>query len=414
MTPSEKRNLYFAQNPFVYQLYRQIKDINNSSDGCEDLLLDIKRYAVEHTKFYRDYSPNDVFPIMTKLDFIRHKDEICSDEVFDKPIHTSSTSGSTGVPFCVTQNWEKRMRTIADLKVFGEYALYPSHEKMLQLRAYHGKELDRSVDERENIWRYDITNLSDADIENLIDFIQEWKPYNIFGYTSTMETISDYILKTGREYDFGCKSILVGATALTDEIAQKIMSVFHCPVFDRYSNMEMGIYAQREYGKTNFIINKASYYFEVVKLDRDEPAEEHEIGRLVFTDLFNHAFPMIRYDTGDLGSYCMNGNNKELEKVYGRRVDSVYDANGNLLSPHGISTSMWGIQGIEQWQFIQKSKSEYTIRVIASGDIGEDELLARFKKLLGDTSTVNVEYVADIPVLSSQKRKYIINEMYKT
>ncbi len=336
-----------------------------------------------------------------------------SDEVFEKPLHTSSTSGSTGIPFSVVQDYEKRMRTIADLKVFGEYALYPSHEKMLQLRAYNGKVLDRTVDERENIWRYDIANMSDADIEGLIAFILEWKPNTIFGYTSTLETISNYILKSGKQYSFDCKSILVGAEALTDEIAHKITSVFGCPIFDRYSNMEMGIYAQREYGKTNFRVNWASYHFEVVKLDCDEPAKEHEIGRLVFTDLYNHAFPMIRYDTGDLGSYCLNNGILEIEKVFGRKVDCVYDVKNRLLSPHSITNGMWGIQGVEQWQFIQKAEAQYLLKIKASDDIDVDSMIERLKGVLGDGASIRIEYVADIPVLNSQKRKYIVNEYRK-
>lgn len=281
---------------------------------------------------------------------------------------------------------------------------------MLQLRAYNGKPLDRSVDERENIWRYDIANLDDADIEKLIDFIYDWNPCTIFGYTSTMEMLANYMLKTCREYNFGCKSILVGAEALTDEIAEKITAVFHCPIFDRYSNMEMGIYAQREFGKTNFRVNKASYYFEVVKLDRDEPAEEHEIGRLVFTDLFNHAFPMIRYDTGDLGSFCMNGSEMEIEKVYGRKADCIYAVDGKMIDPHRISVAMWGISGVEQWQFIQIKENSYMLKIRAIETIDESELIARMLRILGEVAKVCVKYVDDIPVLNSQKRKYIMNE----
>ena len=284
---------------------------------------------------------------------------------------------------------------------------------MLQLRAYNGKALDRTIDERENIWRYDITNMSDADMDGLIAFILEWKPNTIFGYTSTLETISNYILKSGKQYNFGCKSILVGAEALTDEIAHKIISVFDCPLFDRYSNMEMGIYAQREYGKTNFIVNRASYHFEVVKLDSDEPVEEHEIGRLVFTDLYNHAFPMIRYDTGDLGSYCINNDIPEIENVYGRKVDCIYDSKNRLLSPHSITNGMWGVQGIEQWQFIQKGKALYMLRVKARKNLDTDSLIGRLKNLLGYDANIQIEYVSDIPVLNSQKRKYIMNEYKK-
>ena len=49
-----------------------------------------------------------------------------------------------------------------------------------------------------------------------------------------------------------------------------------------------------------FIINNASYHIKFLKLDSDENADIGELSRIVVTDLFNYATPMIRHDTGDL------------------------------------------------------------------------------------------------------------------
>lgn len=297
------------------------------------------------------------------------------------------------------------MRTIADLRVYGEYANYPSHEKMLQLWAYNGKTLDRRVDRRENIWRYNVSHFNSENMEEVISFVPRWRPRILFGYASTMESVCDYILQFGSEYHFGCKAVLVGAETLSEEIAEKIQKVFECPVFDRYSNMEMGIYAQREYGKTNFKVNKASYYFEVLKIDSDEIALEHEIGRLIFTDLHNNAFPMIRYDTDDLGAYCIRNNEVEIETVYGRKVDTIYNAQENILSPHSITNGIWGVENISQWQFIQLDHGVYVLKISVSGIVNEADIISRLKAQVGENADVTLEYVNEIPVLRTQKRK---------
>ncbi len=52
---------------------------------------------------------------------------------------------------------------------------------MIQLRAYNGVELDRKKDEEENIYRYDICDLSDTAIERLLAWVEEWQPKIIFG-----------------------------------------------------------------------------------------------------------------------------------------------------------------------------------------------------------------------------------------
>lgn len=348
---------------------------------------------------------------MDKMTLIANHNSILSREKFDEPLHISSTSGSTGIPFKVEQDSEKRNRTIADLKVFGEYALYNSHEKMLQLRSYGGKELDRTVDEKENIWRCDVFGLDSKKIQELIKLILDYKPVTIFGYVSTLETICDYIITSGIKYNFNVRSVLVGAEALTDAIADKIYSVFNCPIFDRYSNMEMGILAQREYGKTLFRINTASYYFECLKLDSDEWVKEGEIGRLVFTDLFNHAFPMIRYDTGDLGAFVRIENEIFINQVYGRKVDQLFSARGQLVDPHDISRIMAEVKGIRQWQLIQKTSREYLLNYIANGDnVDYEYIKSKLKLTLGDNAQIRFNELNEIPVMNSQKRKYILNE----
>ena len=416
MDAAEKRAKFFADNPIVYNQYLDIKEVNSVKgiDITTARLRKIKEYAIAHTDFYSGYSPDDDFPVMKKQDYINDYGRIRSNECFDLPIHITSTSGSTGTPFKVEQDYCKRCRTIADLKVYGEYADYPSREKMLQLRAYNGITLDRKVDEENNIWRYDVYNLNDGNVEELLDFIRRWRPKIIFGYTSTMETICNYVLRNGIDCNFECGSVLVGAEMLTDEIAEKIKSVFKCPLFDRYSNMEMGILAQREYGVSNFKINKASYYFEVLKLDEDSPAEEHEVGRLVFTDLYNRAFPMIRYDTGDLGSFARNSAGEiEIETIFGRKLDCLYDSKGVMVSPHCISHGMWGIKNIQQWQFVQKADNEYAVRICSNGDVDEPDVLNRLYNVLGYDANIHIEYVKEIPIAKSYKRKYIINEWKK-
>ena len=416
MTNQEKRDSYFAANPNIYSLYKEIEGCNDANNAIERggvMLRAIKKHAIMHSPFYKTYSIKDHFPIMSKVDLITHHDEILCPDYINQPLHRMSTSGSTGIPFTVEQDIEKRHRLIAELKVFGLYADYPSHERMIQFRAFNGKILDRSVDERENIWRYDISYLSEDTMPDLINFIEDYKPRILFGYCSTIDAISSYIIEHNIRLNHNVKSILVGAEMLTNETANRINQAFGCPIYDRYSNQEMGILAQRKYGKTDFLFNVASYDLEIIKLESDEPCEEGEIGRIVITDLYNKAFPMIRYDTGDLGSYVIRDNKLYLKEVLGRRVDTIFDTLGRAREPHTISTSMWGIGNIRQWQFIQTAAGEYTIKLCSNGVVDESDIQNRMIRLLGNDARISIEYVDEIPVANSFKRRYIINQCSK-
>ena len=408
-----KRISFFVDNPDIKSMYEEILSFNeNSTEASRKNLFDsIKRYALANSPYYKKISNNDYLPIMSKIDMIENFEAICVPEYKNKRVHSSSTSGSTGIPLSVIQDLEKRRRTIADLKVYGLYALYPSHAKMLQLRAYKGKFLDRNVDAQNNIYRYDISQLNECTMPSMIEFINQWKPSTIFGYCSTMDAISSFIINNNIQLSYQCTSILVGGEMLSDDVAQRMFQAFKCPIFDRYSNMEMGIYAQREYGVSDFKFNSASYYLEIVKLDCDEPCKEGEIGRIVITDLYNKAFPMLRYDTGDLGSYVKHKGQIYLNNVLGRRIDTIFNTRGIAIDPHVISVQMWGVTNIKQWQFVQKSYNLYLIKILSSGVVDEDCIKTKFRNLLGNDATIEFVYVQSIPVTNSQKVRYIINEM---
>lgn len=105
--------------------------IEKDFDWIKQKYKEIRHHAITNTEFYKNRNLEDDFPVMTKSLFIENYELCKAKSNFDEPIHISSTSGSTGTPFTVIQNYSKRKRNIADLKVFGELCNYPSHERMI-------------------------------------------------------------------------------------------------------------------------------------------------------------------------------------------------------------------------------------------------------------------------------------------
>jgi phenylacetate-CoA ligase len=138
----------------------------------------------------------------------------------------------------------------------------------------------------------------------------------------------------------------------------------------------------------------------------------------VVTDLFNYGMPIIRYDTGDIAvmedtSSC-NWGTKVFSKVLGRKVDFIYSTDDNVISPHVITNTMWKYPGVQQFQFIQKKKLDYVLKLNASTlpDNIENDIVKDFRSYLGDDARITFEYVDEIPVLNSGKRKKIVNEYH--
>lgn len=175
--------------------------------------------------------------------------------------------------------------------------------------------------------------------------------------------------------------------------------------------MEQGILAQDSGGEDRrYMLNTSSFYFECLKLESDDSAEMGELGRIVVTDLYNYAMPLIRYDTGDLGVMSIDEfGTTYLDEIHGRSRDFIYTTKGRLLSPVVVTMGLWGIANVSQYQFIQNDANEYVIRLNASSnEVNLEDILERLRKPLGSDANIAVEFVDEIPVLSSNKRKQVV------
>ena len=327
--------------------YREIKYIQEHSyeEGLpirEKALHHLLEHACMHSPFYKKMQnrPLKDFPVMNKLALIQHYDEI-KVPAEDIPcqrgkIHIQSTSGSTGTPFKIPQDTRKRQRRVAELKYFGKIAGFKTHEKLIHLRTWNQWQQKTSKQIRkENIVPFDIASMGDQDLKHLCELMQAEQAVCLRGYASSLGKLAEYA--NGKGYHFPhLKVAIAGSEALHDDTRALYKRVFHSEIISQYANEECGILAQERIptaeADNKMYWNYSGYYIEVLKLDSDEPAGFGELGRVVLTDLYNYAFPIIRYDNGDTAvllppdeyshGYPVLGN------LYGRRFDLTYDTSG--------------------------------------------------------------------------------------
>ncbi|MBN1821956.1 MAG: phenylacetate--CoA ligase family protein, partial [Prolixibacteraceae bacterium] len=365
---------YFKGKP-VRSHYNDLKFIlNNYAEGAgrqHKHLQNLLNHAVENSAFYRKYKGLNFeeFPVMDKGLCKKHYNEIkIKAELvpFHRGnMHIESTSGSTGTPFSIPQDWRKRNRRIAELKYFGELAGFYSHEKLAQLRIWTDNiKKTKTQAYFQNIVPFDCENLTDESFSNLCGLIRNKKITALLGYPSWFDKFLIYLKKHNLK-PTGIKTIITISEYLPGNIREDLRNILKCDVVSRYSNLEQGIFGQQPVSEDYFQLNHASYYFELLKPYSDEKAVTGETGRIVVTDLFNYAFPLIRYDTGDTGIKQVNSDCKNeffvLSNILGRRADTIFDTKGNAKHPWVIHELFLKFPEIKQWQFIQKSKSEYLV-----------------------------------------------------
>jgi phenylacetate-CoA ligase len=371
-------------------------------------------HATATTRFYGPYAGKslDELPVATKLLYREDYESFLSSAYRGVTLHTQSTSGSTGMPFSVVQNMEKRNRVIAELKLYARYAGHESHEKLIYLKVLTPRTVRPWLTcLRENIWRVDCSHLGPENLDRIRQTLKKAGRITLFAYPTTLDALAQHLIDRGdTSADFNIRAIISGGEALQEVTRKRLKDVFECSITSRYSSEEMGVLGQDSDADRSYYLNWGSYYFECLKLDSDEPAAQGEVGRVVITDLFNFAFPMVRYDTGDLG--MLDGESEHgwprLRELYGKHRDVVYDTRGNLISPVVLSFYLWGLEGVKQFQFIQETEKDFVLRLNGVKHPTVAEKISLLKTVLGGDANIVSEYVDEIPVLSSHKRQYIV------
>lgn len=389
----------------------------------ENKISSLLIYASQNTEFYRKYQNKenlDFFEVINKNLIKKHFEELHSPSV-KGPLKKVSTSGSTGVPFITFHNPEKAVRNIADQLFFSGYCGHAYGDPLYYIRIWN--ELNAlSFKERKlkNIIPVDTKSFTEESVRDFLHKLRKQKQKkSILSYSSSLEILKRIILMHKIEPDdFKLTAIFSMAEALSAQTKEFLEDFFQCPVYSRYSNTENGFIAHQLPGfQNNYLINNTGFKVEIFDVNKDEKLGYGESGRIVVTDLFNKAYPMIRYDTGDIGVmdlYKYGGKEYEvLSRIEGRLLDFI-NIDGNLISPHVVDYALRSFKDIKQFQIIQKTNDRFDLKLNVfpkSKMEAEDQVLKKLKEYLGEKALISIEYVEDIPLLSSGKRKIVVSEI---
>ncbi len=403
--------------------YSQIeKGIKTGKENIEqrEALLEWAKREVPYYRQYKDCSFEQL-PVVNKSIIKDGGDNFKADFWKGKTLHKETTSGSTGTPFEVVQDPGKRKRAQADSLYMSDFAGFHLGTRLYYIRVWNNlNKKSRLKTLLTNIVMQSSDNLSDDSLEAFLRQLEnDHQEKSILAYASSLTALYQWMKRTGRKTTAKVACFITMSESFPDDAREGLKELFGCPVVSRYSDQECGLISQQCALGTEYHINTASFYVEILDLDKDVPVEDGRLGRIVVTDLYNRAMPLIRYDTGDLGVMsheCECGyHGKVLKRVEGRRVDFITATNGNLLSPVTIINAMWEYNDLLQWQFVQHAEGEFEMKLNCSTSpyAREAEMLKDIKGYVGDDARIKITYVDEIPLLASGKRKCVLNAIKK-
>lgn len=460
---------YLLNRKKILWIYKNLLD---SEKYPEELLSEIQlkkfkllvKYAYELIPYYRNkfkeigLLPQDIskiediklIPTLSRDDVIEHYKEMVA-EPFSRSIEIANkrkrnpgnpipfavirkhklvkntSSGSTGAPTIFYEdgsqsalNWAHEMR----LKKWFGIEPIEKEVRMVRLSLDYLKE-KRIYKIRKFLWNQLILpgiNLGEKEYEICISEIIKFKPKVIWGFTSAIVGLIEFIKEKEYIELLPQPKIIIGwAAPVYDYEERKINEILNCPVSNIYGAREVGHIAGRCPDRS-FHINQESYYVEINReIGNNNFKTEEGIGEILVTTLNLLPMPFIRYRMGDIGELgegkCSCGRSLQvLKNLLGRTNEIFISKNGKMISPNfWCRTFMMNelAGSVKRFQILYTKNKDIKIKIVKGFSYSNNiELFLKnyLKKNFGKETKIEIIYTSEIKPLISGKYQMVMWE----
>lgn len=349
-------------------------------------------------------------PVLERAEVQAHSESLWSEACSRDEVTISHTSGSTGtgLRFPVTHRAHSE-----------QWALW------WRFRRRHGIELDtpclyfggRSIvplrQRRAPFWRFNRPgrqilfsgyHLSRDNAPAYLDEIERHPGAWLHGYPSMLALLASFAGELGRRPRIG--KISIGSESLLDWQVEAIAEAF-------------GVRPIQHYGMSEGVANISEHPDGLLRVDEDYAAVEFvpvdaTTWRIVGTNLSNPAFPLLRYDTGDIcrlpDSPVDAAGRRVVARVDGRREDYVIAKSGAHLGR--LDHIFKDLTRVREAQIHQSRPGAMTLHVVRAEGYDESDdrrLREETAKRVGDDVDFDVCYVDAVERTRRGKVRFVVS-----
>jgi len=201
------------------------------------------------------------------------------------------------------------------------------------------------------------------------------------------------------------------------ELRQECRAAWGVEIADIYSATEVGYIALQCPGREHYHAQAESALVEILD-EHGRPCRPGTPGRVVVTPLHNFAMPLLRYEIGDFaepGEPCACGRGLPvLTRIFGRVREMLVLPSGQRRYPTGWFREFSLVDGLVQFQLVQKSLDALELRLVTRPPFGagdEERLRQMLQAALGASFTVAFRYLDEIPRGPSGKFFEFVSEV---
>ncbi len=391
------------------------------------------QHAYQNVPYYRDLldarglGPNDIrskedldkIPFLTKELIKTNAERLKARNIPAPRTEFHTTGGTTGTPLGVVIESRTNSIRLAFEWRFYNWAGYHFGDTIAVLR---GRQVNGF--EKGKRWEYDpyerylilsAFDMTDHNMAEHVEKLQEFKPKFIRGYPSNLALLARFALDHGTRLNPSgtLQGVLTSSETLYPFQRGQISEAFQAPVFDLYGNTEQaGRFGEceRHEGYHDFVEHSV-----IELVDQDESG----MGEIVATSLINYAMPLIRYKTGDSArrsqQRCSCGRGLPLlAGLEGRSQDVALLKDGTPVSLTGFffAVHVPEMSFLRKIQFQQETPGHLRALVVKGPHYQEgacEVMLRRMNENLARPFKIEVEFVEDIAGTKAGKHKFFVS-----
>lgn len=251
--------------------------------------------------------------------------------------------------------------------------------------------------------------------DTALEYLKALRIYSIewlHGYPSILALLAGYIIDKDISVSLPhLKCITTGAENLSKAQRDVIGKAFHVPVFQHYGQAEASA-------------NISECEYSQLHVDEDFAAIEmlestHDLysARLIGTNWLNPAFPLLRYDTGDLvipgtGECPCGRPGRLVASIDGRKEDYLSITGGTRIGR--LDHIFKDMTNIREAQFVQHEADSVTLLVVRGAcysNYDQTRLLQEVRQRIGSVIRLEIKYVDTLPRGPNGKLRLVVSTL---
>ncbi len=350
-------------------------------------------------------------PILSKDEVKIHSEEIKAHHIKERmtKVHTSGSTGS-GLIFCETREAEARKWA-----TWWRYRLNHGIKKTMWCGLFGGRSILTSENKKGPFHRinyasrqvlFSAYHLSESTIEQYVNILNLRSLKWLHGYPSFLSELASIALKKGLQLNYQVKFVTIGAENLSLSQSKLIEAFFGVTPLQHYGMAECVANFSQQVGSDYLLVDEDFSFVEFIASGDNY--------KVIGTNFTNLAFPLFRYDVGDVVSEVDSSHFPRIvHNIDGRCEDIVTLPTGERVGrlDHIFKDAV----GVDQAQIVQKCLSKLTVKVIKNnnwqGKMSEDYLRKEFRKRIGNDLDIVFEYPKKIEKTKSGKVRFVISTL---